>query len=555
MRRTTLIFLFVFLVTGWIALAVSTPQAQALQKARELQENGDTQAAIAMLEKAYTDFPKDVEICSTLGFYKGMMAGQTQDFMEAGKWVGEAFTLLDKAVEMAPAAPLPRFHRGILSVNTPEFLGKLDGGVKDLEKLVKLAADPAAKVGKELLAAAMLHLAGGYEKQKLLQKAVDTYVKAEALTAHEAAKARIRTTIDTLKKKIADQAGLKKQSKTESTAIQQARQEMENDPADTDKALALAGQYMNKEMWDQARQVLKDAIKQDPKNLEAHKMLLNIISRLAQKGYDENIYGDTNYRTNLAFEVVNLMEKICELDPDDMEIRLQKGAVNVEMPFFVNRLDQGIEDLNMVLKGNSSDEQKAQALYYLGLAHQKKMTTYWIKVAKDFRKTKAAQAVFKGLQPAMTRLSAGDIKKPCVTIDFVLGFRDELAPQTAVWIEDAEGDFVKTVYVSGFCGFAKEKQIDLPQWGKKSEFRDVDGVTGASIDRGHHIYVWDLKDYRGKQVKPGEYRVRVETHFWPSMMYQRVDARITTGSKGDSAIQEKGNLIPYLKVEFHPAGE
>lgn len=140
-------------------------------------------------------------------------------------------------------------------------------------------------------------------------------------------------------------------------------------------------------------------------------------------------------------------------------------------------------------------------------------------------------------------------------LSVVLAFRDELAPQTAVWIENSDGEFVKTVYVSGFCGFAKEKQIDLPQWGKKSEFRDVDGVTSASIDQGHHIYVWDLKDFQGKKVAPGKYRVRVETHFWPSGMYQRVDTHITVGSAADSAVREKGNLIPFLKVDFHPAGK
>ena len=43
--------------------------------------------------------------------------------MEAGQLVQDAYTLLDKAVEMDPDYYLPRLHRGILSVKVPEFLG------------------------------------------------------------------------------------------------------------------------------------------------------------------------------------------------------------------------------------------------------------------------------------------------------------------------------------------------------------------------------------------------------------------------------------------------
>ena len=308
---------------------------------------------------------------------------------------------------------------------------------------------------------------------------------------------------------------------------------------------------MKEKKLDQARKVLNGVIDKNPEHLAAHKLLLKVISQLKISGYDENVYKDTAHRTKLAFAMANLTEKICKLDPDDMEMRLQKGAISVGMPFFVNKLEQGMADLQTVLKGNSTDEQKAQALYYLGLAHQKKMTTYWIQVAKKYRKTKAAESVFAGLRPTTKHLSEANLSKPCLRIDFVLGFRDELAPQTAVWIENAE----KTIYVSGFCGYAKEKQVDLPQWAKHSEFRDVDGVTSASIDQGHHMYVWDLKDFHGKKVSDGEYRVRVETHFWPSAMYQRVDAYVKVGSTADSAIHEKGNLIPFLKVDFLPAAK
>jgi len=543
MKNTAIIILCVLVCASFSALRAQENPQDALKKARQLQQEGRTEEAIGLLEKAYAGEPQHLEICATLGFYKGMMAGKTQDFMEAGKWVGEAFTLLDKAVAMAPDSPLPRFYRGILSINTPEFLGKWDQGISDLELLVKLAEKSPRQSRNELLGPGLLHLARGYEKRKEFSKALDTYTKARPLAGPGEMKSRISASIENLKKKITDQ-------KSRPVSFAAAEKGKSMDPA---TALNAARDLINAKEWEKARALLKTLLEKEPGNLAALKTQLRVVGELAGKGYDENVYHDTDYRTNLAFEVVRLMEKLCELEPENIEMRLQKGTVNVEMPFFVNRLDQGIKDLNMVLEGESSDAQKARALYYLGKAHQKKMTTYWIKVAKKYRGTRAAGEVFKSLRPAMQRLDPAKLTTPCVTIDFVLGFRDELAPQTAVWIEDADGEFVKTIYVSGFCGFAKEKQVDLPQWGKKSEFRDVDGVTGASIDRGHHIYVWDLKDFNGQTVKPGEYRVRVETHFWPSGLYQRTEARIQVGSDKDSAVTEKGNMIPYLQVDFHPA--
>ena len=137
-------------------------------------------------------------------------------------------------------------------------------------------------------------------------------------------------------------------------------------------------------------------------------------------------------------------------------------------------------------------------------------------------------------------------------MDFILGFRDELAPQTAVWVDDKEGNFVRTIYVSGFSGYAKEKQVNLPMWTNSSKFADVDGVTSTSIDLGHHIYVWDLKDTSGKKVKSGEYIVKVETAYWPSMQYQQVEVPIKIGKKEKRVVVEEGNLIPYLEVKYIP---
>jgi hypothetical protein len=176
--------------------------------------------------------------------------------------------------------------------------------------------------------------------------------------------------------------------------------------------------------------------------------------------------------------------------------------------------------------------------------------TYWIEVVSNFPETDAVEYVFNELEPSVDRVDLESRKPPFMIVDFVLGFKDELAPQTAVWVETADGAFVKTIYVSGFSGHAKGKQVNLPMWASASKYADVDGVTAASIDLGHHIYVWDMKDISGKQMKKGDYVVKVEVSYWPSMQYQRVEAPISIGKKDERVVIEEGNLIPYVEIEY-----
>jgi hypothetical protein len=250
--------------------------------------------------------------------------------------------------------------------------------------------------------------------------------------------------------------------------------------------------------------------------------------------------------------VVETLDKAVALAPKDIGLRLSRGEIGVQMPFFVGKLDQAIDDLNWVMQQSDAPAStKAEALYWLGAAYQKKAMSYWIKVVSDYSYSEASQNVFESMRPAVKHLDLSKYQTSILVIDFILGFRDELPPQTAVWIENKDGKFVKTVYVSGFSGYAKEKQVNLPEWAESSKFVDTDGVTGASIDIGHHIYVWDLKDNSGEKVNPGEYIVKVEVTYWPSMQSQLVSATIKVGEKEEQVAVEEGNLIPYLEVKYY----
>jgi len=334
--------------------------------------------------------------------------------------------------------------------------------------------------------------------------------------------------------------------------ITELKEKVQTEPDNSALLVELGKTHFDAKQYEEARKVLKEAIKIDESNAEAYKWLVLTLREIAAKGYDEKIYENVDYRRNFAFEVYRALDKAVRLAPEDGEIRLLRGITGVEMPFFVHKLEQGIDDLNRVLRSDVSDSTKAEVLHWLGKAYEKKAMNYWIKVVSQNPNSEESKAIFNRMRPEVKRFDLSQYQPPVLAIDFILGFRDELQPQTAVWIEDRDGNFVKTIYVSGFSGHVKEKEVRLPKWANSSKFVDVDAVTGASINVGHHIYVWDLKDSLGRRVTAGEYVVKVEVAYWPSMQYQLVSAAVNLEEKGDQIIVEQGKFVPYLKVNYFP---
>ena len=89
--------------------------------------------------------------------------------------------------------------------------------------------------------------------------------------------------------------------------------------------------------------------------------------------------------------------------------------------------------------------------------------------------------------------------------------------QFAVWIEDTEGNMVKTLYATRFTanGGYKNRTDAIPTWVEKSglasmEKAEIDAITGATPKSGTLSYVWDLKDESGNRIAPGKYTFCVE---------------------------------------------
>ena len=520
-----------------------------IQKADSLKKAGDLAQAAELMTEAVDLYPDSALACSYLGLYRGTQAGKTKNYVKAGRFVDISFKMLDKAVEIEPNNPIVRFNRAVISVKVPSFLGKMDTGIQDFECLLKMHSVAPTEKTAGLISPTYNFLAETYLKQGENQKAVAAWQKVVELApgsplAEGAQKQLARLT------KTKREKGSVERKIFSPDDVDKLKTAVQENPENALLYIQLGQAYVDIEDYAKADVILRQSIEKDSTNVEAFLLLIQVVGELADVGYDEKIYEDTNYRTNLAFEIVRLTEKAVELAPENMELLLRRGVIGIMMPFFVGKLDDAIKDLETVRQSYASDEIIAEAIFWLGYAYQKKATTLWIDVVKNYSETKATRMAFQTMCPSVQYFDPAKYKKPVLAIDFLLGFRDELAPQTVVWIETKDGDFVKTIYVSGFSGYVKEKQINLPKWSKSSRFMDVDGITGASIDLGQHIYVWDLKDKEGMKIPAGNYVVGVEVSYWPSMEYQIVTAPIKIGRKSSKMVVEEGDLIPYLEVNY-----
>jgi hypothetical protein len=89
--------------------------------------------------------------------------------------------------------------------------------------------------------------------------------------------------------------------------------------------------------------------------------------------------------------------------------------------------------------------------------------------------------------------------------------------QFAIWIEDMDGNHVRTVYATKYTakGGYKNRPDSIPVWVQKSGLSamsntEVDAISGATPKAGMLEYVWDLEDKDGKAVAVGSYKYFIE---------------------------------------------
>jgi hypothetical protein len=119
--------------------------------------------------------------------------------------------------------------------------------------------------------------------------------------------------------------------------------------------------------------------------------------------------------------------------------------------------------------------------------------------------------------------------------------------QFAVWIEDSQGQYVKTIYATRYTanGGWKRRDSSIPVWVKQSGLSamtqpQIDTLTGATPRTGTLTYTWDGTNSRGTAVPAGDYVIILEgTLRWANQVYYRAPVRLGQGA-----------ATPEVKAEY-----
>jgi hypothetical protein len=135
--------------------------------------------------------------------------------------------------------------------------------------------------------------------------------------------------------------------------------------------------------------------------------------------------------------------------------------------------------------------------------------------------------------------------------------------QFAVWVEDAQGKFIKTLYATKYTanGGWKRRETSIPIWVGKSGLSgltasQIDAVTGATPRTGILTYTWDGTDSRGAPVSAGNYFLFLEgTLRWDNQVLYSAPIRLGSGAAApDVSVEYKGDagsdrsMIDNVKV-------
>lgn len=510
---------FILIIITLASINLFSKTAEEYISSASAIESSDIFEATEIMEEAYDQYPKNTDVLSVYGLMLSKSAGQV-NFLKAGMLSSKAEKMFNKALEIDPDHKDTILWRGILWVNMPKFLGKLDKGIADLEKTI---SRPGFSNDDYLVSSYFLGHA--YLKKDNSEKAQDFFMNVIRYGEDSQFYKDSLTQLSKLTNK-----------EPEEIAVEQ------NFEVQADK-------YLEEEDYISAYKLLTKATKQDSTNIELYLKYLNVIEVVSKNGYDEKTYDDVAFMTDLAFNVADALRRIVILMPDNEDFHLLKAQVLLNLPFFVKVLDEAEEEAIWVINNSSNSEniELAKKIKDSAEARSERM-----KLTDQFEASKSNKE--KKNLIAKMQFDSTEREKPQgmqTKVTLSLGFGDYIAPQTAVWVEDAKGNFVAPIYISGFSAAAKDKQVHLPTWAKKSKFDDsIKMVTGASIDSGKHIFYWNNKDIEGKQLMRGEYYVYAEVSHWPHVNYSLQKVKLNLGGKSYRQASKGDFIISELKVEY-----
>ena len=170
-----------------------------------------------------------------------------------------------------------------------------------------------------------------------------------------------------------------------------------------------------------------------------------------------------------------------------------------------------------------------------------------------------------GFSPAVA-----EDKKPGrveISFDYNRAARDYANNQFAVWIEDLNGNLVKTLFVTEFTASKgwKIRKETLPTWKKKAnlstlEKEDIDAISGATPKAQRLVFSWEETSGDRSVLSSGDYNYFVEcNYYWEdTVLYS---GRIRVGDKKNSSkavalfsteSAKKYTLIENVTAQFIP---
>ena len=119
--------------------------------------------------------------------------------------------------------------------------------------------------------------------------------------------------------------------------------------------------------------------------------------------------------------------------------------------------------------------------------------------------------------------------------------------QFALWIEDSNGQYIKTIYATRYTasGGWRRRETSLPLWVKQSNLSrknntEIDVLTSATPRSGNLIYYWDGTNSLGEAVSDGNYVIILEgTLRWENQAYYRAPLHLGQGVS-----------IPEVSIEY-----
>ncbi|OQY38520.1 MAG: hypothetical protein B6226_03535 [Candidatus Cloacimonetes bacterium 4572_65] len=510
------ILLLVLILGITLVLSSKEPEEWILEAERTI--NSDVKDAVKIMKQAEKEYPENADVLAYYGSVLSRSAGQAS-MLKAGMLASKALKFLDKALEIEPNHFKARLNRGILKVNLPLFMGKLDDGIADLEFLIK-----NTKLSNAPYIVINFYLGMGYEKADEIEKAIASYQYilryGKQSAQYEYAKQRLKSLT----------------APTEETTTSSEYE-------------ALGDKYASEKNYFKAYQEYKKAAKQDTTSTSLYYKYLNTLNEVSTNGYDDNVYDNVEYMTDIAYDVEHVLNTIVKLEPENDEMRLVKASVLYQLPFFVMSTEVALEEAEWLIK-NSKNKTIVKDAREVKLAAEEKLLKKELTdsyVASEDQKEK--KRLIKKMQT--TKTEREKVTEQATKIVLKLGFGDYIAPQTAVWVEDSAGRYIATVYVSGFSAKVKERQVHLPKWGMKSKYEDsIVKVTGASIDSGTHIMYWDNRNAAGDTLIKGDYYIYTEVSHWPHVDYSIQKIKITLGGKSYRNQIEGDDIITSIAVKY-----